>query len=106
MDTDSDEIPFDEQLRHWNGVAAETFSNFLLHFPAHEDVSFHVLDKMSPQYLPDLKAPLVRVSDYAHGGRVQHHFSGFFFLPRLKHHNRIGHYINAIEYKTIYFLIF
>lgn len=89
VETNSDEIPFDKQLRNGNRVrAAETFSDFLLHFPAHEDVSFHELYQMGPQYLSDLQAPLVRVSDYAHCGGVQHNFSGFFFLPCLKHARR------------------
>lgn len=83
-DTNPDEISLDEQLRHRDRVGAETFSDFLLHFSAHEHVSLHVLDQMGPQYLPDLEAPLVRVSDYAHGCRVQHDFARFFFLPRLK----------------------
>jgi len=83
--TNSDEIAFDEQLRHWNRVGAQTLSDLLLHFPAHEHVSFHEFDQVSPEDLSDLQAPLVRASDYAHGGRVQHNFAGFFFLPRLKH---------------------
>lgn len=83
--TNPDEIALDEQLWHRNRVTAETFSDFLLHFPAHEYVSLHELDQVSPQDLSDLQAPLVRVPDYAHSGRVQYNFAGFFFLPRLKH---------------------
>lgn len=82
--TYSYEISLDEQLRHGNRVRAETFSDLLLHLSTHEDVSFHKLDQVCPQNLSDLQTSLIRVSDNAHGGRVQYDFAGFFFLPRLK----------------------
>lgn len=83
--TNPDEISLDEQLWHGNRVgAAETFPDLLLHFPAHENVPFHILDQMGPQDLSHLETPLVRVSDNAHGGRVQNDFASFLFLPCLK----------------------
>lgn len=84
VNTNSNEISFDEQLRNGYRVGVESFSDFFLYLSAHEYVSFHVLDQMRPEYLSDLQAPLIRVPDDSHGGRVQHYFAGFFFLPRLE----------------------
>lgn len=86
--TYSDEISLDKQLWHGNRIGAETFSDLLLHFPAHEHVSFHELDQMGPQDLSDLEAPLIGVSDYAHCSSIQYNFAGFFFLPRLKYNKK------------------